>query len=429
MLSGSGKEFAMEPRAIPPRVALFLRKQQSYIAVAVAVYATFWAIDPLRNNAIVTLIYSLCLCNSTVVLQSRLRVLNAGKGLLRSWLTYLAALFALTPVMVTLATFAAYAIATSSPRIPFADYLGAGWKFPSVATLIFGVALELYRTATWRLEKHNNELERTVQRGLAEVKQQGQELQQAREIQQSLLPKEMPQVVGYEIDGAWEPARVVGGDYFDVIQLSETRLGICIADVVGKSISAALLMANVQASVRAFALQTTNPATLCGRVNSVLCNNIASGKFVTMFYGVLDSEQSQLCYTNAGHLRPILMNARGEARPLENGGALLGVFPDWTYEDSVVQLSEGDRLLLFTDGITEAAKPDGEEFGEERLISLARTGRRKSTAELKDLLLAEVKQFCALQLADDATLIVISVLSGQEGGGEQAPKACAMIGR
>jgi phosphoserine phosphatase RsbU/P len=232
----------------------------------------------------------------------------------------------------------------------------------------------------------------------------------AREIQQSLLPTEIFQVPGFEIDGAWEPARVVGGDYFDVIRLSDTRVAICIADVVGKSVSAALLMASVQASVRAFAGESTSPSSLCARVNSVLCSSIGTGKFVTLFYGVLDSEQRTLSYANAGHLLPLLMRTDGEIQPLENGGGVLGIFPGWKYENSLLRFEPGDRLLLFTDGITEAGLPEAEEFGERRLIESARKYRGRTAAELKSYLLAEVKQYCACQLQDDATLLVISAL-------------------
>lgn len=222
------------------------------------------------------------------------------------------------------------------------------------------------------------------------------------------MPKQIPQVEGFEIDGAWEPAREVGGDYFDVIRLSDSKLGICIADVVGKGVSAALLMANVQASVRAFATEGVSSADLCRRVNSVLCSTISTGKFVTLFYGVLDAERRILRYTNAGHLPPILLRAGGDAEELTNGGALLGVIPDWKYDDSLAELFRGDRLILFTDGITEAAMEDGEEFGAERLIASARKHAQKPGRELKSLLVGEAKQFCASQLRDDATLIVIS---------------------
>jgi sigma-B regulation protein RsbU (phosphoserine phosphatase) len=133
---------------------------------------------------------------------------------------------------------------------------------------------------------------------------------------------------------------------------------------------------------------------------------------VTLFYGVLDAQQRILQYTNAGHLSPILVNGSRPPQQLQNGGALLGVFPEWKYEDSAAQLAPGDRLLLFTDGITEAAKSDGEEFGEQRLIDAASGLAQRSSAELKDQLLGQVKNFCASQLADDATLIVVSVANG-----------------
>jgi sigma-B regulation protein RsbU (phosphoserine phosphatase) len=124
---------------------------------------------------------------------------------------------------------------------------------------------------------------KTVERGSAQLEMQEQELQRAREIQQSLLPKEIPQLPGFQVAGAWLPARTVGGDYYDVMRLGENKIGVCIADVVGKGVSAALLMANVQATVRAFARESESPAWVCDRVNKVLCGNIADGKFVTFF--------------------------------------------------------------------------------------------------------------------------------------------------
>ena len=186
-------------------------------------------------------------------------------------------------------------------------------------------------------------------------------------------------------------------------------------------------MANVQASVRAFATESTSPSALCSRVNSVLCANIASGKFVTLFYGVLDSEGGWFHYTNAGHLLPILIQGKGDVTELRNGGAVVGVFPEWKYEDSVVQLNPGDRLLLFTDGITEAGLPGGEEFGEERLVAGARTYAGKSTSELKSGLLSDVNQFCASQFRDDATLIVISALPSSRNNPKPDVEVCAAV--
>jgi phosphoserine phosphatase RsbU/P len=385
-----------------------IRRQQSYIAVAVAIYAALWAADrpvPLGR----TLIYTLFLCNFLVLMQDHLGFIYSRRRPLQLWAGYAAFLLIVSIGGVMLVNIIQY----PSLRVPgqsLWQFLETGWKFPFMATVIFGVSSQIYRRTRERLESKNRELQQKMDLEVAERELHGQELQQAREIQQSLLPKEMPQIRGFEIDGAWEPARVVGGDYFDVIKLSDTRLGVCIADVVGKSVSAALLMANVQASVRAFASESASPSSLCARVNSVLCANIASGKFVTLFYGVLDAEQNLLTYTNAGHPHPIFIGTLGESRELENGGAVLGVFPQWKYEDSVLHLEPGGRLLLFTDGITEASRQDGEEFGEERLTSLLRTHAAKSASELKAALLAEVRSFCASQFSDDATLIVVSAL-------------------
>ena len=391
------------------RLASFVRCQQAYIAIGVAIYAALWAADrpaPLSN----TLIYTVFLCNFLVIAQDRLGFVYSHRPPLRLWLVYSPFLLGVALAGVVIVNFIQYP-AWHAPGQSLWQFEESGWKFPFIATLIFGVSFQLYRTTKERLEGKNRELQHTVELEIAGRELHGQELQQAREIQQSLLPKEIPQVSGFEIEGAWEPASVVGGDYYDVIKLSETKLGICIADVVGKSVSAALLMANVQASVRAFATESAAPSVLCGRVNSVLCANIATGKFVTLFYAVLDAEHGSLRYTNAGHLLPILIRANGEVEELQNGGAVIGVFPDWKYEDSLVRLNPGDRLLLFTDGITEAGLPGGDEFGEQRLVSGARASADKSTAELKSCLLADVKEFCASQLRDDATLIVISALA------------------
>ncbi len=386
----------------------FIRRQQFYVAVAVAIYAALWAADrPVPIGS--TLIYTLSLCNLIVLMQDHLGFLYRGKRLWHSWALY-------SPLLLLVAILGVMVVNTIEfpvrrfPGQTLWNFLASGWKFPFMATVIVGVVSQAYRQTRERLEEKNRELQQAVEREAAERQLQGQELEQALEIQKSLLPKEIPQVAGFEIDGAWEPARVVGGDYYDVIKLSQTKLGICIADVVGKSVSAALLMANVQASVRAFATESATPSALCSRVNSVLCANIATGKFVTLFYAVLDAERGLLHYTNAGHLLPILIHSDGEAQELQNGGAVVGVFPGWKYEDSVVQLNPGDRLLLFTDGITEAGLPGGEEFGEQRLVAGAQSNAGKSSCELKSRLLDEVKQFCASQLRDDATLIVISAL-------------------
>jgi len=397
----------MSISTLPPGLARFLRQQQLYIAIAVAIYAMFWAIGVPAGFG-VTLIYTLCLANYTMLIQERLSVLYCNRAWPSYWAIYLALLFALTPIAVVLTVFIVFRIEGSHGS--FVQYLRTGWKFPFVATIVVGVATQIYLAAQDRLEQRNRLLQQEVASESSQREQQEQELARAREIQMSLLPKDIPQIAGFEIAGAWEPARTVGGDYFDVIKFSETKIGICIADVVGKGVSAALLMANVQATVRAFASESASPAWLCSRVNAVLCSNIASGKFVTLFYGILDAQRGSLEYTSAGHLPPILIRASGASQQLREGGALLGVFPAWEYHNASVHLSPGDRLLLFTDGITEAMKSDGEEFGEERLAQAAKGLAGQSAATVKSHLFAEVRSFCDSRLHDDATLIVLGAV-------------------
>lgn len=259
-----------------------------------------------------------------------------------------------------------------------------------------------------RLEAHNRQLQRSIDTEIAEREQKAEELKQALEIQRGLLPKELPQLPGFAIAGAWEPARVVGGDYYDVIRLGQHKIAVCIADVAGKGISAALLMANVQAAVRAFASESASPSRVCSQINSVLCTNIAPGKFVTLFYAILDASTRILQFTNAGHLRPLLIPERAAAQHLQNDGALLGVFPDWNYQDSSIELQPGDLLLLFTDGITEAMAVEGEEFGEERILQTIADGDTCSVEDLQARVLEKVRQFCQGRLNDDATLLMIA---------------------
>jgi phosphoserine phosphatase RsbU/P len=303
---------------------------------------------------------------------------------------------------------------------PVWHYVSTGWKIPLLMTFVFGVAYNFYRQASERLERRNRELEHAVKREVAGRELQEQDLERAREIQQALLPKEIAQVPGFEVVAAWEPARLVGGDYYDVIRLSETKLGICIADVVGKGVSAALLMANVQATVRAYASEQAAPPWLCRRVNEILCSNLADDKFVTLFYGILDAEARTLRYSTAGHLPPLLVRGDGTHDTLREGGAVLGVFRDWDYQEGRIALSPGDRIYLFTDGITEATGANGEEFGETGVLQVAIRERACSAGEIRERLLGEVRQFCDSQFNDDATLLLIAA-QGRSGDPDLSP--------
>ena len=238
---------------------------------------------------------------------------------------------------------------------------------------------------------------------------QARELEEARLIQRGLLPAAFPRLAGCEIAGTWRPAFGFGGDCYDAIRFSEATLGFSIADVVGKGLPAALLMSNLQAAVRAFAGAATLPRDLCGSVNRLLCRNVASGKFVTFCYGQLDLGRRTVAYANAGHNPPILVRAGGTVERLTAGGTPLGVFADAAYEQGQAPLAPGDRLVLFTDGITEAQDPQGEEYGDARLVAQAVEHRGQAAAALQQTLFDAVTTFTGGVFQDDATLIVIAL--------------------
>jgi sigma-B regulation protein RsbU (phosphoserine phosphatase) len=234
------------------------------------------------------------------------------------------------------------------------------------------------------------------------------ELDEARRIQRKLLPASLPQVDGCEIATSWQPASGVGGDCFDVIGFGCSRLALSIADVVGKGIPAALLMSNLQAAVRAFATEAAQPAELCQQVNRILCGNIAEGRFISFFYCTFDNDVGALTFANAGHYPPILVRADGSVERLVPGGPVMGVLHDASYEQGRVSIGAGDRLVLFTDGITEARDRDDTEFGETRLIALAVENRACSAPALQARLAEAVASFTGGTFQDDATLIVLA---------------------
>jgi sigma-B regulation protein RsbU (phosphoserine phosphatase) len=234
------------------------------------------------------------------------------------------------------------------------------------------------------------------------------ELDEARRIQRKLLPSTIPALEGWEVAVSWQPASGVGGDCFDAISFGPARLGLSIADVVGKGIPAALLMANLQAAVRAFATNTTEPAELCQQVNRILCGHIAEGRFISFFYCIVDHDESTLTFANAGHYPPILIRADGTVERLGTGGAVLGVFPEGGYEQGRVALRGGDRIILYTDGITDVCNASDEEFGDERLVDLAVANRGCSAPALQARLANAVDAFSDGRFQDDATLIVLA---------------------
>lgn len=275
--------------------------------------------------------------------------------------------------------------------------------------------LEVLRTqvdlgrARREAQKREAEKESRSQKVVLQLHRKEQEIEEAREIQKGFLPKEIPQIEGYQVAGAWQPALVVGGDYFDVLRFSPEHVGFCIADVAGKGVPAALLMSNLQATVRGFASETIAPSELCAMVNRSVCRNIAPDRFVTFFYALLDARTKKMTYVNAGHNLPIVLRRDGSSVRLGEGGDVLGFFPDGRYQQGEVLLNSGDRLILFTDGLTEARNSCDEEFGEQRLMALLgdQNGHRADTL-IEDIRRA-VSDFCGNEFSDDATFIVLVV--------------------
>jgi sigma-B regulation protein RsbU (phosphoserine phosphatase) len=260
----------------------------------------------------------------------------------------------------------------------------------------------------------NHELLQKLQTQLSRAREQrrakrlhDEELQEARQIQDSLLPTELPKVAGYEVAAMTQPLRFVGGDYYSVVRISDRYTAFCIADVAGKGLPAALLMSSLQAALQPLISQSLAPRELCRRLNRILCDLTPVGKFISFFYAVLDNFENRLIYCNAGHNPPLLVRSDGQSAELKSTGAVLGQFPYWVYEQSELQMKSGDRLLLFTDGLVEACDPSDEPFGEHNVIRIARENAASRAGDLMALLINAASQHTDGHFQDDASLIVL----------------------
>jgi sigma-B regulation protein RsbU (phosphoserine phosphatase) len=242
------------------------------------------------------------------------------------------------------------------------------------------------------------------------LQQMEEDLKTAKNIQLSLLPKENPSLPDVDIAGFTLPAREVGGDYYDFINVDSDRLGIVIADVSGKGMPAALLMANLQATLRGQALTNHAPSQCVAKSNSLLCRSVEKGKFVTLFYGILNTREKSFAYTNAGHCYPLIFNPKGKIKTLEKGGLILGMLDNYPYQEEKVNLEPGELILLFTDGITEAFNERNEQFEEERLIKVVQENLRLNAKEISQQILNNVIAFQKeVPQSDDLTLVVVKI--------------------
>ncbi len=246
------------------------------------------------------------------------------------------------------------------------------------------------------------------------------ELEIAREVQNRLFPRALPQVPGLELYGACHPARAVSGDYYDFIALDRDRVAIVLGDIAGKGISAALLMAAIQSSLRAQLYHGASrdaglsAAEVVKRLNRQLFESTAADKYATFFYAVYDATTRELTYTNAGHLPPVISRRKGMER-LREGGIVAGLFPSAEYAEAKVRLDPGDVFLAFTDGMTEPENIYEEEFGESRLIEIASSALSTPLEQVAKNVFSSVSDWTGSpELHDDMTIIVARATGGEK---------------
>jgi phosphoserine phosphatase RsbU/P len=246
---------------------------------------------------------------------------------------------------------------------------------------------------------------------LIEKKRLEGQLEVARQVQLALLPPTDPQLEGYDISAYNFPTEEVSGDYYDWVKIYDDQIGLVIADVSGKGVPAALLMAFLRASLRAATHIGYSPHISMAKVNYLLWESIERNQFVTAFYGVLDVTNKTLAYTNAGHNPPILLDKEGNFTFIERGSVPLGMFRDTRYHEYYLTTNPGELLVLYTDGVTEAQNPQGEEFGRERLAEAVKKYRHLDARQLITTVHKEVIDWTDGRGAtDDVTFFVIKAL-------------------
>ena len=237
------------------------------------------------------------------------------------------------------------------------------------------------------------------------------QLEVARQVQLQLLPPRDPQLEGYDISAYNFPTEEVSGDYYDWVRIYDDQIGMVIADVSGKGVPAALLMAFLRASLRAATHIGYAPHISMSKVNYLLWESIERNQFVTAFYGILDATNRTLAYANAGHSPALLMKMDGTVRFEERGGVPLGMFRDSRYYEYFETIEPGEVFVLYTDGVTEAMSPAAEEYSRERLVAAVRQCRDQPAREMIDFIHRELIAWTAGQgLGDDVTLFILKAL-------------------
>ncbi len=237
------------------------------------------------------------------------------------------------------------------------------------------------------------------------------ELELSQIVQRALMPQQMPNIPGLELAAFSRPAEILGGDYFDFFQFTDGGFGVAIADVVGHGVSASILMSSLQTALRTLVPQNDSPAEVFQRINHFYIHNINLTTFITAFLAHYHTETQTLTYSNAGHTSPLVLQKRSrQALWLKPTNAAIGLSEEYIPQPATLQLSTGDVVLLYTDGITEAMNPEREQFGMQRLADLVKENSDLAVQDLVSVIRRAISEFSAGKpLADDATMVVIRV--------------------
>jgi serine phosphatase RsbU (regulator of sigma subunit)/predicted enzyme related to lactoylglutathione lyase len=288
---------------------------------------------------------------------------------------------------------------------------------------IFGITLARFQDLDGNgfeligTDQFTREIEQERQIAAAKVesdRRTAQELEIARQVQARLFPQTLPPLKTLDYAGVCIQARHVGGDYYDFLALSNQRLGLVIGDIAGKGIAAALLMANLQANLRSqFALARDEPELFLQSVNRLFFQNTTDSAYATVFFADYDDTARRLRYANCGHLSGIVLRRNGKVDWLHSTATVLGLFEEWDSPIEECQLSRGDMLALYTDGVTESFDASGEEFGEQRLVDALRQNKAMSARHTLTSVVEQIQRFSPFEQHDDITLIVAKCTSNK----------------
>jgi len=281
------------------------------------------------------------------------------------------------------------------PRLSEEPYSGEDKRLLASVANQAGMALENIR--------QGEEIAERIETG----RRVAQEMEFARQVQARLFPQSLPKLATLEYTGVCIQARQVGGDYYDFLELRPGRLALVLADIAGKGVSGALLMANLQANLRSqYAIALEDLPRLLESVNHLFYENTSDSSYATLFFADYDDASRRMRYVNCGHLPPLLLRADGELERLTATATVLGLFEKWECSVAGVQLAAGDTLVVYTDGITEAESPEGQQFGESRLAETLRSQRNLVLDSLLETIVATVQKFSGREQADDITLVL-----------------------